>query len=616
MKNKTFKLSILFWTLLLLAMNLSAEPKQAYFMKNDSIVFKIPIADIDSIIFQEAIYPVLVHSNAGNEAYKDIENNRVMPFDDIYYNRNSSLTLHLQKHGSLSDLPMEFCKVTSSDPTVLKGIFQYGSIGFYYVFYNDSLYTYNSVKETEISLECDFPDNFFSKTVKFTVLPTGIKILASEDSLTAKTSGTARYPVASKYFEAGKYRIEAPNLPSGLEIGSITSEGVFLKDSIEITELHPGNPAGDGKGTFVVRAKRASAKDSTYTHTVGSYPTLNLNVFDQENRIHFTSFGLEIIPLPFEVHVGKQSNTVYEGKANFVEFPVTTSKLEDGRYAVSILNMPDGFYLYHGDSIDIQENKGVIALQNPGPSEHSAGNYKNLQLVIEGTESPPFSLVVTKRVAPTDIHFQDSVIYTWHYKTENLNMTLSPKDADPSLITWEKTLASNYITGSTIDDSGDFYAYPLGVDYANKALYASYHDEFYSYIATLPNGVSKSVQIRPSFKVFILSSEKHSKGFDSHTTYAWSSMVDSLYIGAYYAANEEESSYSNMAVAYRYFTPIPNSEYSLEVSNGGEQYITISRNSDGVGWDLKRHTNELVEIELQIKMNGAVRFVQSVTLLK
>lgn len=128
--------------------------------------------------------------------------------------------------------------------------------------------------------------------------------------------------------------------------------------------------------------------------------------------------------------------------------------------------------------------------------------------------------------------------------------------------------------------------------------------------------MSKSVQIRPSFKVFILSSEKHSKGFDSHTTYAWSSMVDSLYIGAYYAANEEESSYSNMAVGYRYFTPIPNSEYSLEVSNGGEQYITISRNSDGVGWDLKRHTNELVEIELQIKMNGAVRFVQSVTLIK
>src|SRR5690554_105576 len=150
-----------------------------------------------------------------------------------------------------------------------------------------------------------FQTIFFSKTVKFTVLPTGIKILASEDSLTAKTSGTTRYPVASKYFEAGKYRIEAPNLPSGLEIGSITSEGVFLKDSIEITELHPGNPAGDGKGTFVVRAKRASAKDSTYTHTVGSYPTLNLNVFDQENRIHFTSFGLEIIPLPFEVHVGK-----------------------------------------------------------------------------------------------------------------------------------------------------------------------------------------------------------------------------------------------------------------------------------------------------------------------
>src|SRR5690554_2241400 len=159
MKNKTFKLSILFWTLLLLAMNLSAEPKQAYFMKTDSIVFKNPIADIDSIIFQEAIHPVLVQSNFDNQPYKDIENNRVMPFDDTYYNRHSALTLHTQKDGSISELPMEFCKVTSSYPTVLKGIFQHD----YYYFYSDSFYTYNRVKETEISLECDFPDNFFLK---------------------------------------------------------------------------------------------------------------------------------------------------------------------------------------------------------------------------------------------------------------------------------------------------------------------------------------------------------------------------------------------------------------------------------------------------------------------
>lgn len=89
-----------------------------------------------------------------------------------------------------------------------------------------------------------------------------------------------------------------------------------------------------------------------------------------------------------------------------------------------------------------------------------------------------------------------------------------------------------------------------------------------------------------------------------------------IVIGAYYASNEEESNIPMNASPSMYFTPIPNSEYSLEVARGDEQYITISRNSDGVGWDLKRHSNELVRVKLIIKVRKGVRFEQSVTLIK
>ena len=94
----------------------------------------------------------------------------------------------------------------------------------------------------------------------------------------------------------------------------------------------------------------------------------------------------------FKKFVGVQDGKLTAGvdiHTELAKFPVTTTGITNGEYTPTVANLPAGVIIYFG-VVKIENGSGTLFLI--GSTSTVAGNYTNLQLTIDGTQSNTFTL--------------------------------------------------------------------------------------------------------------------------------------------------------------------------------------------------------------------------------
>jgi len=97
------------------------------------------------------------------------------------------------------------------------------------------------------------------------------------------------------------------------------------------------------------------------------------------------------------VHVGAQVEAMVAGQAGTVTFPVTTTNIVDGNYAVTVANLPTGVTVQ--GQVTITNGSGILTLA--GNTTIVANVHNNLALTLSGTTSSAFTLTIDTQPTPT-----------------------------------------------------------------------------------------------------------------------------------------------------------------------------------------------------------------------
>jgi len=95
------------------------------------------------------------------------------------------------------------------------------------------------------------------------------------------------------------------------------------------------------------------------------------------------------VPTPTAV-VGVQSGTLRAGQAGTVTFPVTTTHIANGAYAVTVAGLPNGVSVQ--GQVTINNGSGTLTLA--GTNAIAAGTHNNLRLTIDNVTTAPFTLTI------------------------------------------------------------------------------------------------------------------------------------------------------------------------------------------------------------------------------
>ena len=102
------------------------------------------------------------------------------------------------------------------------------------------------------------------------------------------------------------------------------------------------------------------------------------------------SFTLTVNNAPIKtVSVGSQSGTATAGSLTYT---VTTANIADGKYAVSVANLPTGVTVGNGGNVTISGNSGTLALTVADTT--AAGTTGTLALTLDGATSAAFSIII------------------------------------------------------------------------------------------------------------------------------------------------------------------------------------------------------------------------------
>jgi uncharacterized protein YjdB len=165
--------------------------------------------------------------------------------------------------------------------------------------------------------------------------------------------------------------------------------------------------------------------------------------------------------------------------------------------------------------------------------------------------------------APTGISFNNSIIYTWYGKEEDLGMNVSPANADRDniIFTWSSDDNWSY-TGNLRSREGTGRA-STTVSEGSGSM-ADRRTKI-TLTATLPNGNSASIEFRAGYTMKASSTYDgvYSINFNSGTSFSWERVHPARYIRAYYPANEIQWEAEQTSYADYKLTKIPRSEYAI-----------------------------------------------------
>jgi len=136
--------------------------------------------------------------------------------------------------------------------------------------------------------------------------------------------------------------------------------------------------------------------------------------------------------------VNNQSESIFAGSANTVNFPVITRNIANGNYTAIVTNLPEGISVL--GQVTIDNNSGVLTL---AVGENvAAGIYSNLMLTLDGITSDEFTIVIIG--APINIPY----LYDFEDEQENAQWTLLNENQP-----------NRWHIGSAVSDEGAYSLY-------------------------------------------------------------------------------------------------------------------------------------------------------------
>jgi hypothetical protein len=211
---------------------------------------------------------------------------------------------------------------------------------------------------------------------------------------------------------------------------------------------------------------------------------------------------------------------------------------------------------------------------------------------------------------PTGISFANSNIYTWYGRTTDLGMTVTPAGTDRSKITWTQTgttISGGGVTAQNIVSTGTGSAQPR-ISGAGIGLQSQNGYEV-TLTARLPNGNTASVTLKTKFSLAKYSNLSTLSDYDGEWRFNTGQTVTmrrrstTMYVRAYYGANEKEWDWGNVVANEMYLTKIGNTNYTITSSDPD---ITVTRTTgDSNTWTLIRTSASVMKaVTLTIAVGG------------
>ena len=186
-----------------------------------------------------------------------------------------------------------------------------------------------------------------------------VTVGAQNGTLFAGKEGFTEYPVTTANIADGFYEVTVANLPSGVTSYNVTISG--------------------NSGKLLLEA------DTSTTEATTSDLTLTLD------GVTSAEFAIAIVVKT--VTVGEQDITPTERWGTTVSFSVTTANIANGKYDVTVDNLPNGVTVYAPSGwsyVEIIDNYGYLVLMVSG----AAATTSNLTLTLDDVTSAEFTITI------------------------------------------------------------------------------------------------------------------------------------------------------------------------------------------------------------------------------
>ena len=208
-------------------------------------------------------------------------------------------------------------------------------------------------------------DGATSAAFTLTIVDPAAKTVSVGEQTGTMTAGEitrATYTVTTANIADGVYTVTVANLPAGVSVaGQVT--------------------INNNSGSLMLAGNTSTVAGITSTLTL----TLN-----GATSAAFT-LTIEVAAVVKTVSVNSMIESYLNaGIAGTISFPVTTTNIANGSYTATVVNLPTGVSV--SGQVTINNNSGMLTLA--GNTSTVAGNTSNLILIIDGTSSAAFSLII------------------------------------------------------------------------------------------------------------------------------------------------------------------------------------------------------------------------------